>query len=144
MRPLKLTMQAFGPFSSRVEVLFENLGSNNIYLISGVTGSGKTTIFDAICYALFNTSSGQNRGNANFRSHFAKSDIDSYVEFEFLFNGEKYIILRHPTYLRKKNRGKCFIQENTKAQIILQDGKIIDKVKDVDEFVCDTDTSDLF
>ena len=69
MRPLKLTMQAFGAFKDKIEIIFENLGQNNIYLISGITGSGKTTIFDAICYALFNSSSGTNRGNQTLRSH---------------------------------------------------------------------------
>ena len=89
MRPLKLTLQAFGSYPDKIEIPFENLGSSNLFLISGVTGSGKTTIFDAICFALFNTSSGSNKGNANFRSHFADEKTLSFVEFEFLFNGEK-------------------------------------------------------
>ena len=109
MRPLKLTIQAFGPFKDRFTISFEELGQNNIYLISGVTGSGKTTIFDAICYALFNTSSGQNRGVSTLKSHYAQDNLESFVELTFLFNNEIYTILRHPSYERKKSRGEGII-----------------------------------
>ena len=119
MRPLKLTLQAFGSYPDKIEIPFENLGSSNLFLISGVTGSGKTTIFDAICFALFNTSSGSNKGNANFRSHFADEKTLSFVEFEFLFNGEKYTVTRSPSYERKKLRNEGYIQESSKAQLML-------------------------
>ena len=135
MRPLKLTMQAFGPFLNKVEIPFEKLGRANIYLISGVTGSGKTTIFDAICFALFNSSSGSNRGNSTLKSHYANDNIESYVEFEFLFNDEKYKIVRYPSYERKKQRKEGFVVEQSKAQLYLPDGKIIEKVKDVDDYI---------
>lgn len=135
MRPIKLTIQAFGPFKNQITIPFENLGNSNIYLISGVTGSGKTTIFDAICYALFNTSSGTLRGNQTLRSHFADENTDSYVEFDFVFNNEYYSILRHPSYERKKARGEGYITQQAKAQITLPNGKIIEKVKDVDEYI---------
>ena len=128
MRPLKLTLQAFGPFANKFEIDFEKLGLGNIYLISGVTGSGKTSIFDAICYALFNTSSGQIRGNSTLRSHFASDNEESFVEFSFLFNNEKYLIIRNPSYERKKTRGEGFVVEQAKAQIHLPNGKIIEKV----------------
>ncbi|MBQ9149776.1 SMC family ATPase [bacterium] len=135
MRPIKLTLQAFGPFKEKIVIPFENLGSGNIYLISGVTGSGKTTIFDAICYALFNSSSGSIRGNSSLKSHFASDETESFVEFDFMFNGEKYSILRHPSYERKKTRGEGFIIEQSKAQITLPNGKIIEKTKEVDEYI---------
>ena len=135
MRPLNLTMQAFGAFKDKVEINFENLGQENIYLISGITGSGKTTIFDAICYALFNSSSGTNRGNQTLRSHFASDDTKSYVEFEFLFNNEKYKALRQPSYERKKSRGEGNILEQAKAELHLPSGKIIEKTKEVDEYI---------
>ena len=135
MRPLRLVAQAFGPFLSRIEIPFENLGSSNIYLISGVTGAGKTTIFDAICFALFNTSCGSNRGNTSLRSHFASDDIESFVEFEFLFNGERYKIIRYPSFERKKIRKEGYIIEPIRAVLFLPDGKIIEKVKDVDEYI---------
>lgn len=135
MRPLRLKMQAFGPFPSEVEIPFENLGQGNIYLISGVTGSGKTTIFDAICYALFNTSSGSNRGTTTLKSHFAKDNVESFVEFCFLFNGEEYKIIRYPSCERKKAKGEGTIVQQAKAQLFLPDGKIIEKVKEVDEYI---------
>lgn len=135
MRPIKLTLQAFGPFVDKTTIPFEKLGISNIYLISGSTGSGKTTIFDAICYALFNTSSGTNRGTQTLRSHFAKDEIESFVELDFIFNNEKYSILRHPSYERKKARGEGIITQQAKAQITLPNGKIIEKQKDVDDFV---------
>ena len=68
MRPLKLTLQAFGAYPNKVVIPFEDLGANNLYLIYGVTGSGKTTIFDAICYALFNRASGSYKVNSNSNS----------------------------------------------------------------------------
>lgn len=135
MKPLNLIMQAFGPYKDRVEIPFEKLGNSNLYLIYGVTGSGKTTVFDAITYALFNSSSGQNRENDTLRSHFAKDETESFVEFEFLHNGQKYTILRHPPYERKKLKGEGTIPEQAKAQITLPDGKIITKVKEVDEYI---------
>ena len=135
MRPLRLTMQAFGAFKDKVEINFENLGPNNVYLISGITGSGKTTIFDAICYALFNSSSGSSRGNQTLRSHFAQDNIESYVDFEFIFNNERYKILRYPSYERKKTRGEGTILEQAKAELFLPNGKIIEKTKEVDEYI---------
>ena len=135
MRPLRLIIQAFGPFKDKIEIPFENLGISNIYLISGVTGSGKTTIFDAICYALFNTSSGQNRGTSTLKSHFSDDKTQSFVEFSFLFNNEKYTIIRYPSFERKKSRGEGTILEQPKAQIHLPNGKIIEKAKEVDEYI---------
>ncbi len=135
MLPLKLTMQAFGAYLNRIEIPFEKLGASNIYLIAGVTGSGKTTIFDAICFALFNASSTSQRGNAAFRSHFAAESDLSFVEFEFLFKNEKYKITRSPSYQRKKMRGEGYVFESSKAQIMLPDSKIINNTKEVDDFV---------
>lgn len=135
MQPLKLTLQAFGPFREKFTISFEELGKNNIYLISGVTGSGKTTIFDAICYALFNTSSGQNRGTTSLKSHYVNDNTESFVELTFIFNNEKYTVIRYPSYERKKTRGEGTIQEQTRAQITLPNGKIIEKVKEVDEYI---------
>lgn len=137
MLPLKLTMQAFGAYPNKVEIPFEKLGASNIYLIAGVTGAGKTTIFDAICFALFNTSSTSHKGNATLRSHYAKETDVSFVEFEFLFNGKKYKVTRTPSYQRKKIRGEGYTFENSKAQILLPDSRIINNTKEVDEFIID-------
>ncbi len=135
MLPIKLTMQAFGAYLKKTEIPFSNLGSSNIYLICGPCGSGKTTIFDAICFALFNSSSTATRGNLSLRSHYAPQEILSFVEFEFLFNGEKYKITRSPSYERKKTKGEGVVVEPQRAQIQLPNGKLIIGVKEVDEFV---------
>lgn len=135
MLPIKLRMQAFGAYPDLVEIPFSNLGSSNIYLIAGATGSGKTTIFDAICFALFNASSNSIRGNATFRSHYALDSIESFVEFTFLYKGNIYKIRRTPSYTRKKLRGEGEIQENSQAQIELPDGKLIVGVREVNEYV---------
>lgn len=137
MLPIKLTLQAFGAYPNRVEIPFSRLGESNVYLITGVTGSGKTTIFDAICFALFNSSSTSLRGNSTLRSHFAPLETISFVEFEFLFNGEIYKITRSPSYYRKKTRGEGLTLENAKAQIQLPNSKLIIGTKEVDEFVED-------
>ncbi len=135
MRPIKLIMQAFGAYPNRVEIPFERLGSGNVYLISGATGSGKTTIFDAICFSLFNTSSGLNRGSETFRSHFAKESDESFVEFEFLFNGDIYKINRTPFYTRNKLKGEGITTQKARAMLTLPDGKIIVGVSEVDNYI---------
>lgn len=137
MRPLKLTLQAFGAFAKRIEIPFNELGVSNVYLISGDTGSGKTTIFDAICYALFNTSSTSLRGNETFKSHFADDKIESFVEFEFNFLSNDYKIIRYPSFARKKTKGDGFKIEPSRAALYLPDGKILTKVKDVDKYIID-------
>ena len=106
MKPLKLVMSAFGPYKDRVEVDFEKLGGNGIYLITGDTGSGKTTIFDAISFALFGEASGSRRENGTFRSDFASEQVKTFVELEFEHKGLFYKIERVPRYMRKKVRGE--------------------------------------
>ncbi len=135
MRPLKLTMQAFGAYLNRVEIPFENLPKGAVYLISGVTGSGKTTIFDAISFALFNKSSGSIRGNSSLRSHFAQDSDESFVEFVFEFKGEKYIVTRTPSYEKKKLKKEGKVNVNSTAQIVLPDLKIISGVREVDDYI---------
>lgn len=105
MRPIKLKMCAFGPYKEQVCIDFDKLGSNGIFLITGDTGSGKTTIFDAISFALFGVSSGSRRENNTLRSDFASDDVKTFVELEFLHKGIIYKIERSPKYTRKKVRG---------------------------------------
>ena len=135
MRPLKLVIQAFGSYSKKEEIDFSALGKSNIFLITGNTGSGKTTIFDAICFALFNTSSGSFRGNNFLRSHYAKDDTKSFVEFEFIFNDKTYKIIRSPQYQRKKLKGEGIIKENAAAELYLPNGEIIYGVNEVNEYI---------
>ena len=129
MRPIKLTMQAFGAYPDVIEIPFEKLG--DLYLINGVTGSGKTTIFDGICYALFDCASGSLREKDSLRSHFAKDDTKTFVEFSFLFNGEEYKILRSPSYLRKKIKGDGYREIPASVEFYLPDGKIITRNDEV-------------
>ena len=75
MRPTKLVMSAFGPYADKVEVDFEKLGTKGLYLITGDTGAGKTTIFDAIVFALYGEASGDNRDNNMFRSKYANAEM---------------------------------------------------------------------
>ena len=102
MKPISITMSAFGPFSDKVTVDFSKFGTGGIFLITGDTGSGKTTIFDAICFALYNKASGgdERRTNKSFRSDYAKSDSDTYVEFTFSQNNKTYTIKRSPEFMR--------------------------------------------
>ena len=78
-------MSAFGPYAKQIEVDFQKIGSGGVYLITGDTGAGKTTIFDAIIYALYGKASGNIRENKMFRSKYAKPDVETFVELTFLY-----------------------------------------------------------
>ena len=101
MRPIKLVMSAFGPYAGRTEVDFEKLGTNGLYLITGDTGAGKTTIFDAIAYALYGEASGDLRDSSMLRSKYAELDTPTEVELVFAYDGKEYNVKRNPEYERK-------------------------------------------
>ncbi len=105
MRPLKLTMSAFGPYADEVSVPFSDFGERGIYLICGDTGAGKTTIFDALTFALYGESSDDERKAALLRSDFADPQTPTFVRLTFSYRDEEYEIYRQPTYLRPKARG---------------------------------------
>ena len=105
MKPIKLVISAFGPYKDRVEIDFDKLGDNGIFLITGDTGSGKTTIFDALSFGLFGEASGSRRENGSFRSDFASDEVNTFVELSFEHKGVIYNIERVPRYTRKKKRG---------------------------------------
>ena len=88
MRPLKLIMIAFGPYAGEVEIDMQKLGRNGLYLIAGDTGAGKTTIFDAISFALYGEASGQNRLSSMLRSKYAEPDIPTEVRLDFEYGGK--------------------------------------------------------
>ena len=98
-------MSAFGPYKDKIEIDFNKLGNNDIFLITGDTGAGKTTIFDAISFALFGVSSGSRRENSSFRSDFALDETETSVYLEFMHKGIFYQLERIPRYSRKKKRG---------------------------------------
>ena len=109
MRPLNLTISAFGPYAEKVELPLSKFGKGGLYLICGDTGAGKTTIFDAISFALYGSASDGGakggRTSKTLRSDFAAPETKTYVELEFEFRAERYIIRRNPEYLRPKSRG---------------------------------------
>ncbi|MCG5104048.1 AAA family ATPase [Oceanobacillus alkalisoli] len=107
MRPLKLTMTAFGPYKNTEIVDFSELRDNDIFVISGNTGAGKTTIFDGICFALYGTASGQDRGESRMlRSDFADDDVHTAVELEFELKGKHYRIRRQLGHVKHGNKSK--------------------------------------
>lgn len=131
MRPIKLTISAFGPYASKQVIDFEELKGRNIFVISGKTGAGKTTIFDAISYALYGEASGESRETDSLRSHFADGNTETYVELEFELRGEKYTVNRVPKQKKKKARGEGYTEKSADATLTLPDGKVITKVKNV-------------
>ena len=131
MRPIKLTISAFGPYASKQVIDFEELKGRNIFVISGKTGAGKTTIFDAISYALYGEASGESRETDSLRSHFADDNTETYVELEFELRGQKYIVNRVPKQKKKKARGEGYTEKSADATLTLPDGKVITKVKNV-------------
>ena len=121
MKPIKLIISAFGPYAGKTEIDFERLGGQGLYLITGDTGAGKTTIFDAVAYALYGEASGEVRKADMFRSKYAKDEIPTYVEFLFDYSGKRYTVRRNPEYLRPKGRGAGYTMQ--KADAFLKIGR---------------------
>ena len=127
MRPLKLTMAGFGPYAGIQELDFEKLGTGGLYLITGDTGAGKTTIFDAITFALFGEASGDNREPGMLRSKYAKAEDPTYVELTFSYAGKEYNLRRNPEYERAKTRGSGTTKQAADAQLTEPDGALVTK-----------------
>ncbi len=124
MKPLKLVMSAFGPYAGRVEIPFETFGGEGLYLITGDTGAGKTTIFDAITFALFGEASGQVRESGMFRSQYANPKTPTFVELTFLYHGKPYKITRNPEYIRLKERGEGTTVQKADAVLEFPDDRL--------------------
>lgn len=131
MRPIRLTMSAFGPYAGRTELLLEQLGASGIYLITGDTGAGKTTIFDAIAYALFGEASGESRRPEMLRSKYAEPETPTEVELVFRHGGKCYTVRRNPEYQRPAKRGAGLTTQKADAQLVLPDGRILTKPREV-------------
>ncbi len=132
MKPLKLTISAFGPYAKEQYIDFTKL-QEQIFVISGPTGAGKTTIFDAISFALFGEASGSSRDRDSLRSDFASPETETYIELEFELRGEVYKIKRSPQQEQKKLRGDGYTLRNADAELLLPDSTLITKIANVDE-----------
>lgn len=125
MRPEKLTMCAFGPYAGCVTVPFSEFGDHGLYLITGDTGAGKTTIFDGIVFALYGEASGDVRKAEMLRSDFAAPTEKTYVELTFWCGGNLYTVMRNPAYMRPKARGEGMTNEAAGATLIYPDGRVV-------------------
>lgn len=138
MKPQKLIMSAFGSYAGEVVIDFSNI-SHGIFLITGDTGAGKTTIFDAICYALYDRTSGGAREASDMRSQYAGADTPTFVEYTFTYNGETYVIKRNPKYSRlskRKDKDGNYKEtvEQPGVELTLPDGKVFaGKLKETNE-----------
>ena len=131
MKPINLRISAFGPYKDEVNIDFTKLGENGIFLITGDTGAGKTSIFDAISFAIFGEVSGSNRPIQTLRSDFADMNIDTYVELEFVHKNRKYKILRNPSYEKPKKKGEGFTKKSADASLEYDD-VVVSGIKNVD------------
>ncbi len=123
MRPEKLVISAFGPYAERTEIDFRLLGDSGLYLVTGDTGSGKTTIFDAITFALYGETSGGERRPGMLRSKYADPETRTYVELTFSHGGKSYVVARNPEYERKKERGTGSTLQKGEATLSFPDGR---------------------
>ncbi|MCR5295145.1 MAG: AAA family ATPase [Lachnospiraceae bacterium] len=133
MRPIRLELSAFGPYAGRTLLDFEKLGKSGLYLISGDTGAGKTTIFDGITYALYGEASGQTRDAGMFRSKYASPETPTEVRLTFLYRGKEYTVRRNPEYDRPKKSGRGFTTQKAAAELTMPDGSVVTKNAEVRE-----------
>ena len=131
MKPLKLTMSAFGSYAGKNVIDFTGQ-QQGIFLITGDTGAGKTTIFDAITYALYNQTSGGERNGNMMRSQYARPETETYVELEFLYRGQTYCVRRNPDYKITKTLKNGRIREQKvphSVELTLPDGTVFPEKK---------------
>ncbi len=123
MKPVKLIISAIGPYAGELPPIeFGDFEEKGLFLIAGDTGAGKTTIFDAICFALYGTTSGTYRDTKNLRSEYAKDSAKSYVDFYFTHQGRAFHVWRQPSYERQKQRGSGVITEKERA-VLYEEGQ---------------------
>ena len=137
MRPITLTMSAFGPYAGKTVIELDKLGTNGLYLITGDTGAGKTTIFDAITYALYGEASGNTRDVNMFRSKYAEPSTPTEVELTFEYAQKIYTVKRNPEYDRPKARGEGYTTEKANAELHYPDGRVVTRLKEVNKAIVD-------
>jgi len=133
MRPVKLVISGFGPYADRTELDMDSLGQSGLYLIAGKTGTGKTTIFDAISFALYGEASGRSRDSSMLRSKYADPDTPTEVELTFSYRGRIYTVRRNPEYERPAKRGSGVTKQIAGAVLTMPDGSVITRQRDVNE-----------
>jgi len=124
MRPLRLTLDGFGPYAARQEVDFAALGPHRLFLICGPTGAGKTSLLDAICFALFGESSGDERRPGHLRSLHAALDRPTEVTFDFAQAGRRWRIRRQPEWERPRQRGEGTMKQATRVALWEMSGDV--------------------
>ena len=135
MKPIRLTICGWGPYKGKQEIDFTGLEKRGLFLITGPTGAGKTTIFDAITYALYGSMSGEMREKNSVRSDFADPETPTYVELVMSHGEKRYEIYRNPEYLRPSKRAKGLTKEREKARITCADGTALEGSSEVTRFV---------
>lgn len=139
MKPILLEISAFGPFAARTVIDFQPF-LGNLFLLTGETGAGKTSIFDAISFALYGEASGgkDRRSGKSFRSDFAKAEEKTFVRFTFLQGGRRYTVERSPEFERPKLRGKGTTQSPATA-LLIEEGadRVLSRIEDVDARICE-------
>lgn len=131
MRPISITMSAFGPYAKEQTLNMDSLGTSGIYLITGDTGAGKTTIFDAITFALYGKASGDSRESSMLRSKYADASTPTFVQMEFEYAGKRYIVKRNPEYVRPSKKGDGETTQSANAELLLPDGRVVTKQNEV-------------
>ena len=138
MKPLKLTLSAFGPYAGETVIDFTQLGGQGLFLVTGDTGAGKTTIFDGITFALYGETSGGVREASMLRSKYAEPETPTYAEYIFEYKGAVYTVKRSPDYERPKTRGKGMTMQKGEALLTFSDGRApVTKLKEVNQAVTD-------
>ena len=134
MRPIRLTVQAFGPYAETQALDMDALGETGIYAITGETGAGKTTLFDAIVYALYGSGSGPDRADARaLRCVAARPDLETKVELEFVSGGKRYSILRKPAQLLAGRRKGDLVEKPAVQVLVMPDGARFTRERDIAE-----------
>ena len=136
MKPLKLTLSAFGPYAGETVIDFTQLGGQGLFLVTGDTGAGKTTIFDGITFSLYGETSGGVREASMLRSKYAKPETPTYAEYIFEYKDTVYTVRRSPDYERPKTRGTGMTTQKGEALLTFSDGRVpVTKLKEVNQAV---------